>query len=191
MSDVRYWIGFNLVPRIGPARVSALLDHFHDLEAAWHASATALRAAGLTQDALEHLLDGFFACLGQNVGQRFDPDGRFRNEQDTFQDRLELKLVHGVPLFHLGEFQLHVHRDGGNGMLVDQLIGLSPQEEAEIIEALDDPFQFTASGQFDGHPNSIFSNLVEKLILDADLILDHVGLPSSPEKVAERMEHGA
>jgi hypothetical protein len=76
-------------------------------------------------------------------------------------------------------------------MLVDQLVGLSPQDEAEIIEALNDPFQSTASGQFDGHSNPIFSNLVEKLILDAHLILDHVGLPSSLEKVAERMGHGA
>jgi hypothetical protein len=76
-------------------------------------------------------------------------------------------------------------------MLVDQLVGLSSEDKTEIIEALDDPFQFATSGQFDGHTNAIFSDLVEKLILDVHLIFDHVGLPSSPEKVAERMEHGA
>jgi hypothetical protein len=73
-------------------------------------------------------------------------------------------------------------------MLVDQLVGLSSEDKTEIIEALDDPFQFATSGQFDGHTNAIFSDLVEKLILDVHLIFD---LPSSPEKVAERMEHGA
>ncbi|MHB1294376.1 MAG: DNA-processing protein DprA [Anaerolineae bacterium] len=56
MSDKRFWLGFNLIPHIGPVRVRALLDHFGDLEPAWHASATALRAAGLPQDCQERLL---------------------------------------------------------------------------------------------------------------------------------------
>lgn len=56
MSDIRYWVGFNLVPRIGPVRVRALLAHFGDLERAWQADAASLRAAGLPQDALERLL---------------------------------------------------------------------------------------------------------------------------------------
>jgi DNA processing protein len=56
MSDVRYWVGFNLVPRIGPVRVTALLNYFGDLEHAWQADVASLRAAGLPQDALEHLL---------------------------------------------------------------------------------------------------------------------------------------
>lgn len=56
MSDVRYWLGFNLVPHIGPMRVRALLAHFGDLEAAWKASATTLRACGLPQNAVEELL---------------------------------------------------------------------------------------------------------------------------------------
>ncbi len=56
MSDLRYWIGFNLAPRIGSSRLRRLLDHFGDLEAAWHADAASLRASGLPQDALERLL---------------------------------------------------------------------------------------------------------------------------------------
>ena len=56
MGDVRYWIGFNLIPRIGPVRVGALRDYFGDLEIAWRADAASLRAAGLPQDALERLL---------------------------------------------------------------------------------------------------------------------------------------
>jgi DNA processing protein len=35
---LRYWIGFNRVNGIGAIRFKALLDHFGDLEAAWHAS---------------------------------------------------------------------------------------------------------------------------------------------------------
>jgi DNA processing protein len=56
MNDVRYWLGFNLIPRIGPVRLKALLQHFGDLELAWRADAAALRAAGLPPDALERLL---------------------------------------------------------------------------------------------------------------------------------------
>jgi len=56
MADVRYWLGFNLVPRIGPVRLRALLHYFGDIEAAWQAEPAALRAAGLAQDALDHLL---------------------------------------------------------------------------------------------------------------------------------------
>ena len=56
MSDPRYWIGFNRVPGIGPIRLAALLERFGDAEAAWQASPTMLRAAGLPKSALEHLL---------------------------------------------------------------------------------------------------------------------------------------
>jgi DNA processing protein len=55
MTDRRYWIGFNLVRGIGPAKVRALLDHFGDLGAAWGASHAELQAAGLDKRALDSL----------------------------------------------------------------------------------------------------------------------------------------
>ena len=45
--DLRYWIGFNLVKGIGPARVRRLLDYFGDLALAWQAAPEALSQAGL------------------------------------------------------------------------------------------------------------------------------------------------
>jgi DNA processing protein len=53
--DLRYWIGFNMVKGIGPARVRRLLDHFGDLALAWHASPEALRTAGLDRRSVEAL----------------------------------------------------------------------------------------------------------------------------------------
>lgn len=44
--DPRYWIGFNIVKGIGPAKVRALLDHFGDLEQAWRADKAELRRIG-------------------------------------------------------------------------------------------------------------------------------------------------
>lgn len=55
MSDRRYWIGFNKVRGIGPAKVRALLDHFGDLEAAWRGPRAEWVAAGLDKRALESL----------------------------------------------------------------------------------------------------------------------------------------
>lgn len=55
MSARKYWIGFNIIPQIGPAKVRALVDHFGDLEAAWHANATSLAQAGLDRRAIDNL----------------------------------------------------------------------------------------------------------------------------------------
>jgi len=56
MSELRYWIGFNRVPNIGPMRLRRLLDHFGSIEAAWHAGPAALRATQLPRQAIESLL---------------------------------------------------------------------------------------------------------------------------------------
>ena len=55
-TDLRYWIGFNLVKGIGPTKVRYLLDHFGDLPTAWTADPDELRASGLDRRSLENLL---------------------------------------------------------------------------------------------------------------------------------------
>jgi DNA processing protein len=55
MASHKYWIGFNIVPSIGPAKVRALLDRFGDLETAWHADERSLRDAGLDRKAIGNL----------------------------------------------------------------------------------------------------------------------------------------
>jgi DNA protecting protein DprA len=52
----RYYVGFNLVRGIGPARLRMLIDAFGDVERAWHAPADALYRAGLDRRSLENLL---------------------------------------------------------------------------------------------------------------------------------------
>lgn len=53
---LRYWVGFNRTKGIGPARLSALIQHFGDVETAWKASGDALRQVGLDQRTLGSLL---------------------------------------------------------------------------------------------------------------------------------------
>ncbi|NLV73622.1 MAG: DNA-protecting protein DprA [Chloroflexi bacterium] len=56
MNQMRYWLGFNRVPRIGPVRLRNLLNYFGDIETAWHADRAQLRAAQLSADAIEKLV---------------------------------------------------------------------------------------------------------------------------------------
>lgn len=56
MSSRKYWVGFNIVPSIGPAKVRALLDHFGDLETAWTARPDAIAKAGLDRRAIANLV---------------------------------------------------------------------------------------------------------------------------------------
>jgi DNA processing protein len=51
----KFWLGFNLISGIGPARLDLLLNAFGDAEAAWRAMPGELRAAGLG----EHVLREF------------------------------------------------------------------------------------------------------------------------------------
>jgi DNA processing protein len=52
----RFYLGFNLVPGMGPARVARLVAHCGSPEAAWHADSFALAAAGVDARAAAALL---------------------------------------------------------------------------------------------------------------------------------------
>lgn len=56
MSALKYFIGFNRVSGIGPAKLQRLLDFFGDLETAWQAGPFDLARAGLDKRALENFL---------------------------------------------------------------------------------------------------------------------------------------
>lgn len=56
MEHKGYWIAFNKVTGIGPARLSALLTVCHSIEAAWQASIQQLQAAHLDRRSIENLL---------------------------------------------------------------------------------------------------------------------------------------
>jgi len=53
--DLKYWVGFDRVPFIGPVRIQRLLDRFEDLEAAWTASPAELGTV-LDQRSVESLV---------------------------------------------------------------------------------------------------------------------------------------
>jgi DNA processing protein len=56
VSDTKHWLGFSLVPEIGPKRLHLLLKRFDSLFTAWHASEYHLRQAGLEETPTANLL---------------------------------------------------------------------------------------------------------------------------------------
>ena len=56
MSDVPFWLGFNLIPGIGPVRFRRLHSFFGTAEVAWRAEARDLAAAGLDPKTIESLV---------------------------------------------------------------------------------------------------------------------------------------
>lgn len=56
MSEEKYWLGFNLVKGIGPAKVQALLNNFGDLRSAWDAREVQLRKIGFDKRAIDSFL---------------------------------------------------------------------------------------------------------------------------------------
>ena len=55
-ADLKYWIGFNKVPGIGPKRFAGLLKYFGSASLAWAGTVDELRAAGLDKRSLESLI---------------------------------------------------------------------------------------------------------------------------------------
>lgn len=55
--ELKYWLGFNLVHGIGPARVQTLLDYFGDLGRAWQAREAELQKLGLDSRTIGNLLE--------------------------------------------------------------------------------------------------------------------------------------
>ncbi|MFC1944892.1 DNA-processing protein DprA [Chloroflexota bacterium] len=56
MSQLNYWMGFDLIPGIGRARFARLIEHFGDLERAWSASPAELAAAGLDKKLVDSII---------------------------------------------------------------------------------------------------------------------------------------
>jgi len=57
LNEVKYWIGFSLIPGIGRIKLSLLEAYFGDLGKAWKAPAAELRAAGLDTKSAETIIN--------------------------------------------------------------------------------------------------------------------------------------
>ena len=56
MSQVKYFIGFNLIGNIGTVKFSRLENHFGSIEAAWHAGHRELSKSGIDAKTVESIV---------------------------------------------------------------------------------------------------------------------------------------
>ncbi len=56
--DLKYWVGFSLIPRIGRVKLSRLESHFGNMEAAWRANPAELSHAGLDKGSVNAIVNG-------------------------------------------------------------------------------------------------------------------------------------
>jgi DNA processing protein len=56
--ETKFWVALSQLPRIGAVRAGRLVAHFVSMEAAWHATAGELRAAGLDQNTVSSVIKG-------------------------------------------------------------------------------------------------------------------------------------
>jgi DNA processing protein len=56
MTTLKYWLGFNYISGIGPAKVQALLGYFGSLDRAWHATEYQLHEIGFDNRAIQSFL---------------------------------------------------------------------------------------------------------------------------------------
>lgn len=55
--DLKYWVGFSLIPRIGRVKLSRLANHFESMAAAWRAEPAELISAGLDKGSARTVAD--------------------------------------------------------------------------------------------------------------------------------------
>ena len=107
MSELKYWLGFNYVSGIGPAKIQALLGYYGSLERAWNATAQQLREIGLDIRAIQSFND---------VRQTFDLDRYARQVEVSGAQVVTLEspgypdLLREIPaapplLFYRGQFE--------------------------------------------------------------------------------------
>jgi DNA processing protein len=104
--QAKFFIGFNRIWGIGPARIRSLLEHFGDLERAWKASPAALRKAGLGPKSVAMVLK---ARQGLDLEAEVRRIKRAGIEIVTWDDAAypcRLAEIHHPPplLYRLGDF---------------------------------------------------------------------------------------
>lgn len=55
-SDLKYWLAYSRIQKIGPINFKKLANYFNDLKTAWQANANKLISAGLNKDLVEEII---------------------------------------------------------------------------------------------------------------------------------------
>jgi len=95
--ELKYWVGFSLIPGIGRVRLSQLKEHFGNLRDAWKAPEGELRQAGLDSRSIETLL---LLCPKIALGAEMEKLERYKVKALTCEDPRyppKLKEIYDYP----------------------------------------------------------------------------------------------
>ena len=102
MDDTHYYLGFNLVAGVGPARLDRLIAFFGSLEEAWNAGTSDLMMAGLDSRTVEALLAvRRTRDLEAEVARATRAGVRLISRDDPAYPPLLRQLVNGPPLIYV------------------------------------------------------------------------------------------
>ncbi len=102
MQDIHYYLGFNLVNGIGPARLDRLIAYFGSLEDAWRADSGDLQMAGLDGRTTQALQKIRSTVDLQAEYQRISATGvRVISRDDPSYPPLLRELVNGPPVIYV------------------------------------------------------------------------------------------
>ncbi|MCD6600275.1 MAG: DNA-processing protein DprA [Dehalococcoidia bacterium] len=107
--ELKYWVGFSLVPGIGRVRLSQLKEHFGNLRDAWKASEGELRQAGLDSRSIDTLR---LLCPKISLDAEMEKLERYKVEAFTCEDSRypsKLREIYDYPplLYIRGNFMPH------------------------------------------------------------------------------------
>jgi DNA processing protein len=106
-SDLKYWLGFSIVPGIGPVQFGQLENYFKTLENAWQAEPAELREAGLEDSVIRSIGQARPKLDLESEWKKMESLGiRLINHHDAAYPA-RLKEIHDRPalLFIKGEFK--------------------------------------------------------------------------------------
>jgi len=111
MEDLKYWVGFNIVPGVGPVRFRRLLEHFGEAPRAWQASASELARAGLDTKTAESVVATRQRLnLERELERLAQQEVQILTWEDAGYPRL-LKEIHAPPLLLYVKGQLSLADD--------------------------------------------------------------------------------
>lgn len=102
MTESRFWLGFSLIPEIGPKRIALLREHFQTLGEAWQAPEAALLKAGLSGVPLANLLKARAALDLDAEMQRIRRTGaHIITQADDSYPELLLRIADAPPVLYV------------------------------------------------------------------------------------------
>ncbi len=98
----RYYVGFNRVPGIGPARLAGLIERCGSVEAAWYASPDEMAQAGLDRKSRESLLKARQSLnLDAELARIFEAGAQLLTIEDAAYPRVLAQIAAPPPLLYV------------------------------------------------------------------------------------------